>query len=98
MQSFKRDSVNQFWTDCIQYSAMGLAFGAVGACILTPPAVLVSAPFRSVVMSPLMPLYAGIAGGVALSQCADRFNKLQRLEHKIVHNQSHHAAENEGSK
>ena len=95
MQSFKRDAVNQFWADYIQYSAKGLFAGAVVAVLLTRPALLVASPIKSVASSPLLPLYAGIAGGIALSHCADRFNQLQRLEHKIVHSQNQ---ANEGSK
>ena len=75
MQTYKREAVNQFWQDYVTYTGSAIAGGAFLALLLTPTSTLFSSPLR-VLKSPLVPLYAGIAGGFALSQCADRFNKL----------------------
>ena len=44
MQVYKRDAVNKFWADYIEYTAKGLAAGLVVAVLVTRPSVLVANP------------------------------------------------------
>ena len=88
MQLYKRDAVNRFWADYVNYTAKGLAAGAIVAVLVTQPSVLLANPVNALIKSPILPLYAGVAGGIALSQCAERFNRLQQLESKVMQSQA----------
>lgn len=68
MQVYKREAVNQFWVGYIEYSAKALVAGTIIGSLITRPSAILK--------SPLLPLFAGIGGGVALSECAESFNKL----------------------
>ena len=84
MQAYKRDTVNQFWSDYVIYTSGAICSGAFLAFLLSNLGRVASHPIRTIVHHPIMPLYAGIAGGLALSQCATKFNELQHIENKIV--------------
>ena len=68
----------------MSYTAKGLGAGVIVAMLVTSPSTLLQNPIKAITGSPILPLYAGIAGGIALSLCADRFNRLQRLERKVL--------------
>ena len=84
MQTMKREAVDRFWQDYVSYSCMGLAAGCLLSILTTRFAHLISHPIKSVFGSPVLPLYAGIAGGVALSELADKFNRLKSVEDSIA--------------
>ena len=55
--------------------------------------MLLANPVNALIKSPILPLYAGVAGGIALSQCAERFNRLQQLESKVMQSQANSGKE-----
>ena len=59
MQVYKREAVNLFWVEFIQHSAKALIAGTIVASLITRPTAILN--------SPLLPLFVGIGGGVALS-------------------------------
>ena len=67
MQSCKREAVNIFWEDWLSNSKTAAKGGIFLAILLTGFSRFVSHPIRSVTRHPVLPLYLGIAGGVALS-------------------------------
>lgn len=87
MQVYKRESVNMFWKDYVNYTAKALCAGTVFAILMSGPASLVANPIKSVLKHPVLPVWAGVAGGFALSSCADRFNRLHQIENKIASGQ-----------
>ena len=84
----KHEAVNQFWRDWKANTAGAFSGGIFLAFLLTGSSRLFSSSFKSVLGHPVLPLYMGIAGGIALSQCADRFNRLERIEEKIARGKS----------
>ena len=63
----KHDAVNIFWRNWATYTKDAVAGGLIMAILLTGVSRSVSSPIKSVVGHPVVPLYLGIAGGVALS-------------------------------
>ena len=70
MQEYKREVMNDFWSNFVKMTPVGLTGGLVVAAVIAPSKI------ATVYKSPLVPLYAGILGGVALSECAKEFNQL----------------------
>ena len=84
MQSYKRLAVDQFWQDYSKFTSGAILGSTLVILLLAGPNKAISSPVSTFVKSPILPLYTGLAGGIALSLCADRFNQLQRIETKIV--------------
>ena len=82
MQKSKREAYGKFLGNACTYTFDAFAVATVFTLVFGWPAVRARG-VEAIYKSPLMPLWAGIAGGVALSQCADSFNKLRDLERKI---------------
>lgn len=70
MQAIKHCYLNRFYQDWLSYTSTALVFAGGLSLVLG----------LGVRSSPLIPLWTGIAGGLALSECATRFNRLNEIE------------------
>ena len=66
VQKVKHNLFDSFLHEYAQNTAIGVAGGVAVAALLTGKGS----------MSKLVPLYAGIGGGIALNKCASNFNQL----------------------
>ena len=64
MQAYKRQYTDAFWTDLMQYTSKAILASTVVILLVTRPQNLSMASFLK---GPIMPLYMGVAGGIALS-------------------------------
>ena len=83
MKACKRKILNQFWLNYLSNTDKAVAFATVATVILSGVRNVFANPVKAIVHHPIMPLYVGMAGGIAFSQCATRFNELARLENEL---------------
>ena len=76
MRVYQSTAVKRLQQDYLIYTRNALCAGACFALVFSGPA--------AVLRHPILPLWSGIAGGIALSQCAERFNRLKSIEAKIA--------------
>ena len=74
MSRVKHGLFDSFLHEYAQNSAIGVAGAFAVATLLTGRASA----------NKLVPLYAGIGGGIALNKCATNFNQLQDNEHRVL--------------
>ena len=74
VQKEKHKIFDSFLKEYAENTAIGLAGGVAVAAVLTGKGSV----------SKLVPLYAGIGGGIALNKCATKFNLLQDNEMRVL--------------
>ena len=75
VQKCKQNIFDSFLSEYAHNTVMGAAGGLAVAALLTGKGSA----------GKLIPLYAGIGGGIALNKCASKFNVLEDNEHRVLH-------------
>ena len=70
LQEYKRQEFNTFLDEYATFTAHGVLAGLVIGAAMKRPHTLI-------------PLSAGIAGGIAIDRAAERFNQIQQVDKKI---------------